>query len=162
VARGHLATGTGAGAICYGRTIACKCRKEGLGGLTAALLAAALITACLNAGTAWAASRSHVKITGPRTAHTGQTVKLNFTGHAASGVRTLRVWLDNRQCATTAESEGKRSGLQSPTDFRVRGTFHARLTVKRSSKGTHVVCAYLVHRTSQSTAARASWRYVTS
>jgi hypothetical protein len=125
-------------------------------------LAATVTAACLNAGTAWAAARSTVKITGPRTAHVGQTVRLNFSGHAAPGVRTLRVWLDSHQCATTAQSEGMRSGLQSPTDFSVRRRFRARLTVMHSSKGTHFVCAYLVHRTSQSTAARASWRYVTS
>jgi hypothetical protein len=125
-------------------------------------VAALLAGACLSTGTAWAAARNSVSITGPHRVQAGHTVRLRFTGHAASGVRQLRVWLDDRTCATTAQAEGTRSGLRPPTNFAVRGNFRARLTVTSSSRGTHVVCAYLVYRRTQNTAARASWRYVTS
>lgn len=97
---------------------------------------------------------------GPRTARAGQRIQLHFTGYAGAGVSRLRVWLDDRTCAITARAESARTGL-SHSGFAVRHRFRDRLTVERTSKGTHVVCAYLV-RSSRGTAARASWRYVTS
>jgi hypothetical protein len=108
-----------------------------------------------------AAAKSTVTASGPSTAQTGQSVTLQFKGYADNGVTRLRVWLDDRTCATTAASEGARSGLQAPTPFDVHHRFRARLTIQHSSKGTHVACAYLVYK-GTNTAARASWRYVTS
>lgn len=133
--------------------------KRRIGGLAGpiAALAAVLVTA---AG-AWATTSSSVSVTGPRTARAGDKVRLRFTGYAAKGVRTLRVWLDDRKCATTANSEAARPELRTPTRFSVHGKFKAVLTIGQSSAGTHVVCAYLVERGTQNTAARASWRYVT-
>jgi hypothetical protein len=126
------------------------------------LAAMAVALLGLAAATSWGAAQSSVTVSGPRTAQVGQRVRLHFRGYAASGVHRLRVWLDDRACASTARAEGARIGLRSPTDFSVDGHFRDRLTVEHSAKGTHVVCAYLVHRTSQETAARGSWRYVTS
>ncbi len=100
-------------------------------------------------------------MTGPRKAHAGQRVRLHFTGYAAPGVPRLRVWLDDRSCATSARVEASRAGLEHRA-FAVKARFRSVLTVERSYKGTHVVCAYLVRRSSRGTAARASWRYVTS
>lgn len=125
---------------------------------------AAVVTAslALAATAAWSATESSVTVTGPRTAQAGQKVRLHFRGYAARGVPRLRVWLDDRTCASTAHAEGARTDLRRPTDFAVDGQFRDRLTVLHTSKGTHVACAYLVHRTSQATVARGSWRYVTS
>jgi hypothetical protein len=114
-----------------------------------------------SAHTAWGAAQNSVAVSGPRQVDAGHRVRLHFTGHAAANVPKLRVWLDHRRCADTARAEGERADLKAPTDFKVRGNFRARLTVEHSSKGTHVVCAYLVHRATQDTAARGSWRYVT-
>ncbi len=125
--------------------------------------------ACLGAGTVLAASgtvhgamASSVNATGPPTATAGDSVELHFKGYAAKGVNRLRIWLDDRTCAASAVSVGGRSGLRQPTDFRVRRRFRRRLTVEHTSKGTHVVCAYLLQRVTGNTAAEASWRYVTS
>jgi hypothetical protein len=111
---------------------------------------------------AWAATHSWVRASGPRTAQAGQQVRLHFTGYAARGANRLRVFLDDQSCATTARSEGTRMDLRAPTDFRVHARFRDRLIVSHSSPGTHVVCAYLVSRSTDQTAARTSWRYVTS
>lgn len=127
----------------------------------AAWLAAGLACASLAAGAAWASASSSVKVTGPRTVQTDQRVKLHFTGYAAAGVHQLKVWLDDRACAASAQAEGARSGPLAPSHFRVHGQFRARLTVEHSSRGTHVVCAYLVSSATHRTAARGSWRYVT-
>jgi hypothetical protein len=124
------------------------------------VIAVALAMLILSGG-AWAARRTSLSIRGPRRVRAGQRVQLRFTGYAGSGVSRLRVWLDDRSCATTAQAESAREGLEH-RGFHVVRTFRDRLTVEHSSKGTHVVCAYLVHRASQRTAARASWRYVTS
>lgn len=113
------------------------------------------------AGVARASAQSSVSVSGPRKVRAGQRVRLHFTGYAASGVSRLRVWLDNRSCATTAQAEAGRAGLRH-RGFSVSGRFRDLLTVERSSSGTHVVCAYLVYRSSSRTAARGSWSYVTS
>lgn len=154
--RGRRRFGSARKVICYGRAIELARRIGGLAGPVAAL-----VTVALGAGSASAATSSSVSVSGPHTVKTGQEVKLRFTGHAATGVRELSVWLDDRTCATTASSEGARPQVRPPTNFAVRGRFRAILTVAKSSSGTHVVCAYLVHRKTHHTAARASWRYVT-
>ncbi len=143
-------------AICYLRAIQLARRIRGPAGPIATLVTAALAVAGASA-----AAPSSVSISGPRSVVAGGKVKLRFTGHAATGVRSLRVWLDNRKCAATASTEGARPELNAPTKFRVSGHFRAVLTVDRSTAGTHVVCAYLTSQGTQSTAARASWRYVT-
>jgi len=112
------------------------------------------------AGVGWAAAKSSVSIRGPKQAQAGARVQLRFTGYAASGVPRLRVWLDDRSCATTAQTEAGRAGLRHRS-FAVSGRFRDLLTVEHSAAGTHVVCAYLVYGSSGGTAARASWRYVT-
>jgi hypothetical protein len=131
-------------------------RIGGLAGPIAALVAVALTPA-----SASATPSNSVSISGPRSVQIGAKVRLRFTGYAASGVPSLRVWLDNRRCATTARTEGGRAEVRAPTNFAVSGKFKAVLTIAQSSAGTHVVCAYLVARGTQSTAARASWRYDT-
>jgi len=147
---------SGGRAICYLRPIQLARRIRGPAGPIATL-----VTAALAAAGASAAASSSVSISGPRTVDTGGKVKLHFTGYAATGVHGLRVWLDNRKCADTANAEGARPELKAPTKFRVGGNFKAVLTVDRSTAGTHVVCAYLTSQSTQNTAARASWRYVT-
>lgn len=122
---------------------------------------AALVAVVLAAASASAATSSSVSASGPRTAKVGDQVRLRFTGYAASGVRHLRVWLDNRSCAATAKDEGARPELRPSTNFAVTGKFKAVLTIGQSSAGTHVACAYLVDRATKTTAARTSWRYVT-
>lgn len=122
---------------------------------------AALVAVLVTAATASAAPSSSVSVSGPHRAQAGDKVRLRFTGYAATGVRTLRVWLDDRKCATTANAEAARPELRTPTKFAVHGKFKAVLTIGQSSAGRHVVCAYLIDRGTQNTAARASWRYVT-
>jgi Tfp pilus assembly protein PilF len=122
---------------------------------------AALAVAAVLAASASAAPANSITISGPRTATAGQRVKLRFTGYAATNVRRLRVWLDDRKCATTAKAEGARPDLRAPTTFQVKGDFDDSLKVDRSSTGTHLVCAYLLYQGTVATAARASWRYVT-
>ncbi len=124
-------------------------------------LFAALFVTVVAAASASAAPSNSISISGPQSVQAGAKVKLRFTGFAASDVPSLRVWLDNRRCATTAKAEGSRPELRSPTSFSVTGNFRAVLTIGRSSPGTHVACAYLTSQGTQSTAARASWRYVT-
>ena len=119
-------------------------------------------TVSLQVGTAWAAAGNSIHASGPRHATAGHTVKLEFRGHAASGVRRLLVWLDDQTCAQTAQAERGRHYLRGPSSFGVHGRYRAVLKVMSSSKGTHVACAYLTYRHSGLTAARASWRYVTS
>ncbi len=99
---------------------------------------------------------------GPLHVTTGHRLKLRFHGHAGSGVRRLVVWLDDRTCASTAHAERGRKDLRRPSVLHVHGHFRAVLTILHSSKGTHVACAYLTHRYTGLTAARTSWRYVTS
>lgn len=151
-------------AICYGRRIVCQCRIGGIAVIVAALIAAVLAVVCLTPSAARATTRSSVSVTGPATAKSGQQVKLHFRGYATSGVNQLRIWLDDRPCASTARAEASRAAASKlhHAAFTVRGHFRARLTVQRSSKGTHMVCAYLLHRGTEVTVARASWRYVTS
>jgi hypothetical protein len=121
--------------------------------------------AVLLAASASAATSSSVSISGPHKVVAGTEVKLRFTGYAGTGVNHLRVWLDDRKCAPSASAESGRPELQPPaappTQFRVRRHFKDQLTVTHSSTGTHIVCAYLIYRATQNTAARASWRYVT-
>jgi hypothetical protein len=142
-------------------------RIGGPAGPIAVLVAVALLAGSASAATSPVAGRAStaksnsVSISGPRRVAAGAKVKLRFTGYAAGDVHGLRIWLDNRKCATTAKAEGARPELRTPSNFAVSGPFKARLTVMRSSMGTHVVCAYLLHRGTQNTAARASWRYVT-
>jgi hypothetical protein len=142
--------------ICYGRAIELARRIGGPAGPIAASVVAALIAA-----SASAAMSSSVSISGPHRVAAGAKVKLRLTGHAGTGVRGLRVWLDNRACAPTARAEGARPDLRIPTKFRVKGSFDDVLTVTHSATGTHIACAYLIHRGTQTTAAQASWRYVT-
>lgn len=130
-----------------------------IGGLAGPI--AALAAVVLTAAGASATPSSSVSISGPRSVQVGARVRLRFTGYAASGVPSLRVWLDNRRCATTARSEHGRPEVRAPTNFAVNGKFKAVLTIAQSSAGTHVVCAYLIARGTQNTAARASWRYAT-
>lgn len=124
-------------------------------------LLTALAVTVVAAASASAAPSNSVSISGPHSVQAGAKVKLRFTGYAASDAPSLRVWLDNRKCATTAKAEGARPELRSPTSFSVTGNFKAVLTIGKSSPGTHLACAYLVDQGAQNTAARASWRYVT-
>jgi hypothetical protein len=118
--------------------------------------------AALAAAGASAATFNSVSISGPRTATAGQQVKLHFTGYATPNARRLRVWLDDHRCAISAKAEGARPEVEPPSKYKLpSGDFKAELTVKHSTVGTHVVCAYLIYPSSQNTAARASWRYVT-
>jgi hypothetical protein len=115
----------------------------------------------LATASASAATSSSVTVTGPKNVQAGQKVRLDFTGYAGTGVHRLRVWLDDHRCATSAKAEGARPNLHAPTQFRVSANFKARLTIMHSSAGTHVVCAYLLYRSTQDAVARGSWRYVT-
>lgn len=135
-------------------------RIGGLAGPVAALVAVALASTSASAATA-----NSVSISGPRSATAGQRIRLRFTGYAAPDVRRLKVWLDNRKCAMAAKAESARPELQPPapppSQFKVSGQYRAVLRVDRSSTGTHIVCAYLLYAGTQTTAARATWRYVT-
>ncbi|MFL5824620.1 MAG: hypothetical protein ACJ764_14400 [Solirubrobacteraceae bacterium] len=145
-----------ADAICYGRAIKPARR---IGARVVLILALAIIA--LPTAGAGAAGRSSLTVSGPRHAGRGQRVRLHLRGHAAKGIHRLAVWLDNRRCADRAKVESERHRLRKPSVFHVHGNFRAVLTIRHSTKGTHVACAYLQHRRTRVTEARASWRYVT-
>ena len=141
--------------ICYGRPIQAARRI----GARVVLILALACASWPAAG--WAASRNRLTVSGPHHVATGSRVELHFRGHAARHVHRLVVWLDNHPCADRAKVESQRKRLLPPSAFRVHGNFRAQLTIEHSSKGTHVVCAYLLHHHTRTTEAHASWRYAT-
>jgi hypothetical protein len=122
-----------------------------------------LAVTCAVAAPALGATRkSSVSVSGPATARANRAVKLLFRGYAARPANELVIYLDDRTCASTGRTEGKRSEVRAPT--LVKGLsrwFSARLTVQRSATGTHIVCGYVESQSSGQTFARASARYVT-
>ena len=91
-------------------------------------------------------------------------VKLYFSGYAPTSVTRLEVWLDDRHCASLGPGREERVPSSAAAHrFHRHGSSGHRLTVKHSAPAGRTWCAPIWWTgAAGQTAARGTWRYVTS